>query len=168
MREAKWQTESRDSQRFLQAEAAIRLNCQRIRHGNLALHFWPFDLSSTDRRKIVALACAHFHSPCGTSSSLKGRWCRSQPLVPLSLLLCKNRPLSVTMKVSLTLAAALLLPVIVNAQNSNSTSVNVSGICPTVPNHRLTLTLLLRSKLAQVVQFWCSTLRTSLRVMAPA
>ncbi len=95
------------------------------------------DLSSTDPRKIVALACVHFHSPCRTSSSLKGRWYRPQPLVPrLSLSLCKNRPLSVTMKVSLTLAAALLLPVIVNAQNGNSTSVNVSGICPTVPNLR--------------------------------
>jgi hypothetical protein len=41
------------------------------------------------------------------------------------------------MKVSLTLATALLLPVIVNAQNGNST-VNVGGICPTVPNLRLT------------------------------
>jgi hypothetical protein len=40
------------------------------------------------------------------------------------------------MKVSLTLAAALLLPAIVNAQNGNST-VTVSGVCLTVPNLRL-------------------------------
>lgn len=39
------------------------------------------------------------------------------------------------MKVSLTLAAALLLPAIVNAQNGTS-SVLVSGVCPTVPNLR--------------------------------
>jgi len=37
------------------------------------------------------------------------------------------------MKVSLI--AALLLPVIVNAQNGTS-SVLVSGVCPTVPNLR--------------------------------
>ena len=42
------------------------------------------------------------------------------------------------MKVSLALAAALLFPIIVNAQNGNSTSVNVSGACPTIPNLRLT------------------------------
>ena len=57
-----------------------------------------------------------------------------KPLVPrLSLSLCKNRRLSVTMKVSLMLAAALLLPVIVNAQSS----VNVSGVYPTVLSLRL-------------------------------
>jgi hypothetical protein len=48
----------------------------------------------------------------------------------LSLSLYKNRPRSVTMKAFLTLAAALLLPVIVNAQSS----VNVSGVCPPVLN----------------------------------
>lgn len=42
------------------------------------------------------------------------------------------------MKVSLTLAAALLFPVIVTAQNGNSTSVNVSGVCPTIPHLHIT------------------------------
>jgi hypothetical protein len=137
-RKGEWK--SRDCQRGVcfpaGGKAANRLSSQEIRHGNQALHFRPSDLGSTDPRKIVALA---LHSR-RTSPSLKGRWYRSQPLVPhLSLSLCKNRPLSVTMKASLTLAAALLLPVIVNAQTSNSTSVNVSGVCPTVPNLRLTV-----------------------------
>lgn len=50
---------------------------------------------------------------------------------PLSLSV-KNRTLSVTMKFSLTMAAALFLPVIVNAQNQNG-NITVSGVLSTVP-----------------------------------
>jgi len=66
------------------------------------------------------------------------------------------------MKFSLALAAALFLPVLVNAQNQNGT-VAVSGVLSTVPIVRLT-DWLLRSELARV---WCSTLRTLLLAMAP-
>jgi len=97
----------------------------RIRHENQALHLALASACTSDERS-------------GTWSSLKGRWCLHVSLtlniyllvVRLSHSLCKSRPLSVTMKFSLTLAAALLFPVLVNAQNGNS-SVNVSGVFST-------------------------------------
>jgi hypothetical protein len=97
---------------------------------NQALHFWPFDLFSADPwhtgmcSQPGRLALVQF----------KRSLVPFKPVVPrISLPLCKNRLLSVTMKASLMLAVALLLPVIVNAQSS----VNVSGVCPTVLNLRL-------------------------------
>jgi hypothetical protein len=111
------------------------------RDGNQSLHFWPFDIGATTFDDGIAtclrqgtkwlfvqfkrsLVLTHV-SPTLNSSS-----CSVSPF-PLS----KNRPLSVTMKFSHTLAAALFLPVLVNAQNQNG-NVTVSGILSTASTIR--------------------------------